>query len=103
MGVPRRILIVLTAEPAGPIGSGALDPDGAAAVERLDTPFEDLLRRHGGKRACEDEDERFLARFSRAPDALAFALDVQVAVRQRRTGGLRDGFVQNLSIREITQ
>jgi predicted ATPase/DNA-binding CsgD family transcriptional regulator len=80
MGVPTRIAIVLTAEPAGPIGPGALDPDRAAVVERLDALFEDLLGWHGGTRALEGEDERFLARFDRAPDALAFALDVQGAV-----------------------
>jgi predicted ATPase/DNA-binding CsgD family transcriptional regulator len=78
MGAPPRVAIVLTAEPAGP--AGALDPDRAAVLERLDTLFEDVLCGHGGTRSSDGENERFLARFSRARDALAFALHVQCAI-----------------------
>ena len=75
MGVPTRAAIVLTAEPAGPIGPEALDPETAGGLQRLDMLFDEVLGRHGGTRFPAGQHSPFVARFHRARDAVAFALD----------------------------
>jgi predicted ATPase/class 3 adenylate cyclase/DNA-binding CsgD family transcriptional regulator len=87
--LPVGTVTLLLSDFEGSVRAWQADPDAMAAVVReLETAVDDVVGRHGGVRPVEQgEGDSFVAAFSRATEAVAAALDLQLATAERTWPG----------------
>ena len=92
--LPVGTVTLLLSDVEGSVRLWEADREGmSAAVARLDALIEDAVGRHAGVRPIEQgEGDSFVAAFSRASDALACALALQLAVASEPWPGRKGGW-----------